>query len=128
MKLRIKGNSLRVRITRSEVDRLINDGRIEETTWLGRDDGSRISYVLEHEAGAKAVDLRFDPPVLAVVVPTPQVREWATGDEVGIYTSLDLGARGALDIVIEKDFACLHGTDEDNEDAFPNPNMAVRSS
>ena len=128
MKLRIKGNSLRVRITRSEVDRLVNDGRIEETTWLGRDDGSRISYVLEHEAGAKAVGLRFDPPVLAVVVPTSQMREWATGDEVGIYTSLDLGARGALDLVIEKDFACLHGTDEDNEDAFPNPNMAVRSS
>ena len=128
MKLRIKGNSLRVRITRSEVDRLVNDGRIEETTWLGRDDGSRISYVLEHEAGAKAVDLRFNPPVLAVVVPTSQVREWATSDEVGIYTRLDLGVRGAVDLVIEKDFACLHGTDEENEDAFPNPNMAVRSS
>lgn len=114
MKLRIKGNSLRLRISRSEVERLVNDGRIEETTWLGRDDGSRISYVLEHEAGAQAVDLRFDPPVLAVVVPTSRVREWATGDEVGIYTSLDLGARGALDLVIEKDFACLHGTDEEN--------------
>lgn len=128
MKLRIKGNSLRLRITRSEVDSLVNDGRIEETTWLGRDDGSRISYVLEHEAGAKAVDLRFNPPVLAVVVPTFQVREWATSDEVGIYKRLDLGVRGAVDLVIEKDFACLHGTDEENEDAFPNPNMAVRSS
>lgn len=128
MKLRIRGNSLRLRISRSEVDRLVNDGRIEETTWFGRDDGSRMSYVLEHEAGAKAVDLRFDPPVLAVIVPTSQVREWAAGGEVGIYTSLDLGARGVLDLVIEKDFACLHGTDEENEDAFPNPNMAVRSS
>lgn len=128
MKLRIKGNSLRLRISRSEVDRLVNDGRIEETTWLGRDDSSRIRYVLEHEAGAKAVDVRFDPPVLAVIAPTSQVREWAAGDEVGIYTSLDLGARGGLDLVIEKDFACLHGTDEENEDAFPNPNMAVRSS
>ena len=127
MKLRIKGNSLRLRITRSEVDRLVNDGRIEETTWLGRDDGSRIRYVLEHEAGAKAVGLRFDPPVLAVTVPTSQAREWAQGDEVGIYACVDLGARGALDLVIEKDFACLHGTDEENEDAFPNPNMAVRS-
>jgi hypothetical protein len=35
MKPRIHGNSFRLRITRSELDRLIRIGREEETTWFG---------------------------------------------------------------------------------------------
>ena len=37
MKLRIKGNSLRLRVSRSELTRFLSPGRIEETIILARD-------------------------------------------------------------------------------------------
>jgi hypothetical protein len=37
MKLSIKGNSLRIRITRSEFGKLIDTGRIEETIYFAPD-------------------------------------------------------------------------------------------
>jgi hypothetical protein len=40
---------------------------------------------------------------------------------VGIYHVLDLGIRGPMELIVEKDFACLDGTEAENRDAFPNP-------
>jgi Family of unknown function (DUF7009) len=121
MKLRIKGNSLRLRITRSEIEKLFSDGRIEETMWFGPGDSARLTYGLEHSAGAMAPTIRYNPPALTVILPTEDAQRWAATDQVGIYAAIDLDSRGSLDIIVEKDFACLHGTAAENEDAFPNP-------
>lgn len=128
MKLRIKGNSLRLRIARPELDRLISDGRIEETISFGPGERSGLTYSLEHTATASAPTVRFSPPSLEVLIPTPQAQKWSLGDDVGIYATIDLGPRGALELIVEKDFACIHGSDEENRDAFPNPDMPVHSS
>lgn len=128
MKLRIKGNSLRLRITRPELDRLIKEGRIEETVSFGPGEHSGFTYALEHAATASAPIVRFSPPSLVVLIPTPQAQKWSLGDDVGIYATIDLGPRGALELIVEKDFACIHGSDEENRDAFPNPDMPVHSS
>ena len=32
---------------------------------------------------------------------------------------------GTLALLIEKDFACLDRSEEDNEDTFPNPNVGI---
>ncbi|MGH9600687.1 MAG: DUF7009 family protein, partial [Terracidiphilus sp.] len=37
MKLRIQGNSLRLRVTRAELDRLAGNGRVEETVYFAAD-------------------------------------------------------------------------------------------
>lgn len=49
---------------------------------------------------------------------------WAQSDQVGIYVTLDLGLHGNLDLVVEKDFACMDLSDADNLDTFPNPKIA----
>lgn len=128
MKLRIQGNSLRLRITRPELDRLMNEGRIEETISFSLDERSHLTYALEHAATASALAVRFAPLSLEVLIPTPQAQKWSLGEDVGIYASVDLGERGSLELIVEKDFACIHGSEEENRDAFPNPDMPVHSS
>ena len=128
MKLRIKGNSLRLRITRPELDRLMNEGRIEETIAFASDDRSRLTYSLEHVATSSAPTVRFSPPSLEVRIPTAQAQQWSMGDDVGIYAAIGLGERGSLELMIEKDFACLHGTPEENRDAFANPHLSAESN
>lgn len=125
MKLRIKGNSLRLRISRPELDQLMRQGRIQEAICFAPDDRSRLVYSLEHTATTSAPTVRFDPPSLEVRIPSAQAQTWALGDDVGIYSTIDLGPHGSLELLIEKDFACMHGTSEENRDAFPNPRLSA---
>jgi hypothetical protein len=116
MKLRIQGNSLRFRLTRSEVARLSEDGLIAETTHFGV--GHSLTYRLRKEASTGEADVRAELAngVITVSAPAAEVDKWATSDEVGI------AARdGILRIAIEKDFRCLIRRVEDEIDAYPHP-------
>jgi hypothetical protein len=128
VKVRIKGNSLRLRIPRSDLVRLVREGRIEESISFGPQEDARQIWALEHSAETHAAEIRFVPPEIAVAFPSAQVEQWAAGEEAGIYATIDLGSRGSLEILVEKDFACIHGTAEENRDAFPNPHLAVSDS
>jgi hypothetical protein len=121
MKLRIKGNSLRLRLTRSEVAKLLDVGHIEETIYFSPDEQSRLTYSLRVEPDLTSATLRYQRPEVVVVLPTKEATTWAQDNEVGMYATVDLGPRGTLDLVVEKDFACLDGNDADNLDTFENP-------
>lgn len=125
MKLRIKGNSLRLRVTRSELARLINTGHIEETIYFGSSEASRLTYALEYETNLTGATLRYQPPKVVVVLPKSEATAWAKSDLVGIYATVDLGPVGSLDLIVEKDFACLDLNDADNLDTFPNPDAGI---
>jgi hypothetical protein len=45
-------------------------------------------------------------------------------NEAGVYSSLEIGSAGSLDVNVEKDFACLDRGDEENRDTFANPHAA----
>lgn len=122
MKLRIRGNSLRFRTSRSEIAKLLESGRIQETVFFTADGHFKLTYALEHDKKVESPTIRCQSSEVVIVLPTEQATAWATGDEVGIYQSIDLGARGGLDLIVEKDFACRNGSETDNVDTFPNPN------
>lgn len=46
MKLRFKDNSLRFRVTQSDLIKPIDMGRIQKTIFLGRDENSRLTYAM----------------------------------------------------------------------------------
>jgi hypothetical protein len=121
MKLRIKGNSLRLRLTRSEVVKLLDLGHIEETIHFGPDEQSRLTYCLRVESDLTCATLRYQRPEVVVVLPTKEATTWAQDNQVGMYATVDVGPRGTLDLIVEKDFACLDGSDADNLDTFANP-------
>jgi hypothetical protein len=122
MKLRIKGGSIRLRVSPSEMKRLLSTGRIEDTIYFGPEPEAKLTYALEQSATNEEMTVRYRPQEVTVVIPTESARAWAEGEEVGVYGAIDL-ASGQLTVVVEKDFACLD-RQEGNEDTFPNPKGA----
>ena len=125
MKLRINGNSLRLRVSPLEVARLLETGRIEETIHLSPDQGAHLTYSLEHAPQAAAMGIRYTPQQVTVVVSSDAARHWADGHDVGIYGETPT-ADGSLQLAIEKDFACLDKGATENSDTFPNPKAGNR--
>ena len=121
MKLRIKGDSLRLRVGPSEVERLIGSGRIEESIHLAP--GVQLTYALELSDSAASVSLVGSPGEVVVVVPSVVAQAWADGNDVGIYAALPNGV-GSLELAIEKDFACLDPKHGASQDTYPNPKAA----
>ena len=121
MKLRIRGNSLRLRLSRSDLARLIGTGRIEATIRFTREDDARLTYALQCSDTVQEMSLRWRPQEITVLLPALQASHWAESDQVGISANCHAGDE-VLDLLVEKDFSCLHGTEAENQDAFPNPN------
>ena len=120
MKLRIKGNSIRLRLLRSEVERFSADGRISDVLQFG---ASELRYSLVNSNDADAIRARFDGNDIAVDVPAAIAKDWAEGDAVGIEAEQPLD-EGSLSILVEKDFECIDRPDDpDRDDAFPNPQL-----
>jgi hypothetical protein len=121
MKLRIKGNSLRLRVSRSELARFQAGGRIEETIRFTAAPEATLTYALESALRSSPVSVRYGSREVTVILSQDRARIWGAEDEVGVYTTLDMGPAGSLEVVVEKDFACLDRSDEDNSDTFANP-------
>jgi hypothetical protein len=121
MKLRIKGNSLRLRVSRSELEQFLAGHRVEETIHFAPASQAKLTYALESTLQASAVRVRYRPQEVAVVLSEEQAHAWGKESEVGVYTAVDVGPAGSLEVIIEKDFACLDRSDEDNNDTFNNP-------
>ncbi|MGA2218836.1 MAG: hypothetical protein ABSG51_12160 [Terracidiphilus sp.] len=120
MKLRIKGASMRLRVSPSEMERLLRAGRIEETIQFAPDPDAKLTYALEQTPSSQEITVRYRPQEVTVLLPAESARAWAEGEQVGIYGSVDTGS-AQLTLVVEKDFACLDRNDEDNADTFANP-------
>lgn len=126
MKLRIRGDSLRLRLTRSEVLHLDETGEVRETIHFG---AGALDYVLRRGEGS-AARARFEGSSITVELPRATVETWARTDQVSIVADQPL-PEGQLRLLIEKDFKCLaprEGTDEDDRDAFPHPGAATGAS
>jgi len=100
MKLRLQRNSVRLRLTRSEVERLRDTALVEESVDFGG--GDVLSYRLQSGLEPGPVQADFHNGSVTVSVPTEAAQVWAGSDEVGIYAQ-----SGELAISIEKGAATL---------------------
>lgn len=124
MKLRIKGNSLRLRLTPSEMARLLESGRVEESIRFGPGPDARLTYAVEHTPRVATMTVRYDPGEVTILVSSASARQWADGPEVGLYAQADIES-DTLALAVEKDFACLDKTHAENVDTFPNPKQGA---
>ena len=120
VKLRLQRNSLRLRVSPSELDRFAESGRLEETIYFGPGTGSQLTYILARGSG-QSIEIESVPGHVTVLLPSEAARTWSTTGQVGIAGDVDLGIRGTLSVLVEKDFACLDGSTDENLDTFPNP-------
>ncbi len=125
MKLRLKGNSLRLRLTQSEVARLGDGGRVEEIVRFGANENQILVYELVVEPEAETLTASFQNNRITVKLPRDLARELVETERVGVGGEQVLGNEtDALSLLIEKDFACLDpASGEDQSDAFPNPHI-----
>jgi hypothetical protein len=119
MKIRIKGNSVRIRVTKSEVARFAEEGRLEEKTDFG---DAMLTYALQSSDAIENPLADFKSNTVTVYIPNPIKNVWVDTDLISIKHKADLGNEKMLSILVEKDFVCLDHTDEDQSDNFPNPN------
>jgi hypothetical protein len=125
MKLRIKGNSLRLRVTPSDVMRLLRDGAIQEHVQFTLNPEDRLTYEVISSLSELTATVAYSVGKITVSAPDIQLKKWAGSDDVRFYTEVALGDDRALSVAIEKDFACLDLSAAENEDTFPNPNLAA---
>jgi len=122
MKLRIKGGSIRLRVSRSELQRLAEGQVIEEIVHLP---GGNLSYALGASTQVTATTASFCDGRITVLISNAELAKWLDEGEVGIYTSVSTAPNRLLEITIEKDFACLDRSEEDNSDTFANPHAGT---
>lgn len=120
MKLRIQDNSVRLRLTRSEVDRLHESGEVSAAAAFPG--GQSLRYVVKSSGQSDGVGAQFDARAIVVTIPAGEVRDWAGSEQVSIHGSEQLAGGESLAILVEKDFACLAPREgEDESDMFPHP-------
>lgn len=115
MKLRISGDSLRLRLTRTEVESLRNEGIVECAIRFSAK--SSLRYLVASSPDASGVRVNYDGDSIRVLMPQALAAAWADGDEVTIEGTDSDGVR----ILVEKDFQCLHRPGERDPEAYPNP-------
>jgi hypothetical protein len=116
MKLRVRNNSLRLRLNRREVEGLAAGAALREQIHFPGN--ACLAYELD-SSPASQPETTFTQGVIHISAPETMVSDWANSDEIGLY--FDLPANGAaLSIAIEKDLECIDGPVEERDpDAFP---------
>jgi hypothetical protein len=129
MKLRIKGNSIRMRLGQSEVRRLASEGVIAEFTDFGAFSPEHFGYALHVTFEDPTISARFADGRVIVRVPAGAIRLWAETEQSDIRAVQRTTDGSELRILIEKDLECIEvPADESQEDAFPNPLSACAAS
>lgn len=114
MKIRIKDNSIRFRLTQSEVSELGKNGMVSSFTEFA---DRPFIYAIEKTEDT-VLSAAFIENKIIMKMPEAMVDELVSTDTVGFD-----GQTGQVKLLVEKDFVCLDNTMEDQSDNYPNPNL-----
>lgn len=119
MKLRIRGNSVRLRVSQSELSEIAERGGVEDRVQFP---GNAVLAYRVRVVPANTLSAEYRGHDLTVFVPRADIERWLAPQEVSIRGEQALDGGGTLKILLEKDFACVTTRDgEDESDLFPNP-------
>ena len=120
MKLRIQGNSLRLRLTQPEVQLIgeLETGQESMEVGSGSPD---FTYSLYVHTENQSVQVQHQSHGIRVSISAELAQNWASTDQVGIEEHITLGNDKELQVLIEKDFRCLHRNNKEEPHQFPNP-------
>jgi hypothetical protein len=116
MKIRIKGNSLRYRLTKSDMAQFSVHGYIEESIDFGN---LLLTYALQKNS-VNNLSVIFESNKITLFMPEYMANEWILTDKVGFDY-----AENGLFLLLEKDFKCLDNVAEDQSDNYANPLAAT---
>ncbi len=118
MKLRLKGNTIRFRLSKTDVSVFSENRYIHETT----DFGNKVfSYGLKMSDASEKINAEYINDSMIVNIPMNISKQWTDTNQVGLSEEMPLSDGKKLYILIEKDFQCLDETIEDQSDNYENP-------
>lgn len=120
MKIRIKGNSVRYRLSKTDVDILTSAGYHEEQTSFGP---AILKYALQRKEDADELSADYKDHMITTYIPASFLEGWDKNDVIGLDARMPIGNEEILYLLIEKDFKCLDDTTEDQSDNYDNPNQ-----
>lgn len=116
MKLRFDHQSIRLRVRKSDIEKLSQEGFIMEFVQFPQ---GILTYRLEINPVDRLVSAVIDAETITVSIPADQATAWINSETVGIYATLPTTHEGlTLNVLIEKDFPCRHNSSDDNADTF----------
>lgn len=122
MKIRLRENSIRLRLLQREVEQLQKTGIVSEQIRFGQT--QILTYTLKISNDAARISACFKDEEITVEIPLAAARNWTGTNLVGLENEQIINESSTLKISIEKDFVCLERPlDADNADAFPHPKM-----
>jgi len=126
LKLRIRDNSIRLRLTRTEVESARSEGLVRgRVRFAGR---NSFDYVFESSPATVKPEAHISNNTLTVRIPQTDVTRWAESEQVSIASEQILDDGEHLKILVEKDFACLVPREgEDERDMYPHPDSGQES-
>lgn len=112
MKLRIKNNSIRYRLTKSDVSQLAEKGFIQDGVHFG---ATTLAYSVKTTTSDQLTST-FENNTITLFIPVDFVNELQDTDRVGFE-----GTDNDIYLLVEKDFICMDKTAEDQSDNYPHP-------
>ena len=125
MKLRTRGNSVRLRVSKAELAEIAATGVAEDAVRFAP--GVVLRYGIE-VCPSGAVRAELAGGVVRVLVPRSSIDLWLRPEEVSIEGQQPIGNGEFLRILVEKDYTCLAPrSGEDDGDLFANPQVRKTS-
>ncbi len=118
MKIRIKGNSIRFRLTQTEVKALSENGEIYDSTNFGK---AKFTYGVVLNKGIEHLQASFKNNNITLEVPLKNGTSWHNNDIITYDNTIKTSEGNELYLLLEKDFTCLDNSVEDQSDNYPNP-------
>lgn len=126
MKVRITNNKIRYRLKQPEVLNFAKSGLVTETLSFGIDETECLKFSLQISDRAD-ISVQYQKNHVVIFVPAVLAKEWTTTERVGFEVETVNEQNIKLTVLVEKDFMCMDGREEENEGSYPNPLAAINS-
>ena len=119
MKIRIKDSSIRLRLSKMDINTLAEEGCILAECQIAT--GNTLKYMISiSDTDEMAIKMKFH--TIDIKVPYDQLQTFYNGDQVGFDHTIKNGTDAGLYILVEKDFQCLvPRSHEDESSLYTNP-------
>lgn len=114
MKIRIKDNTIRLRLSQDEVTRLVREGHVHSECLMA---GGKFVYSLATDSINDMEAIKIEDGI-KVLISKDWTQNWDTDQRVGFDSEMSNGTK----LLVEKDFKCLvPRPHEDESDLYRNP-------
>lgn len=119
MKIRIKRNAVRLRLSRTEVATFGSDGYLEERTDFG---DTSFCYALQQDDPGNELRATFTNGTITMHIPAAMAATWVDTDLITLKHDAITKNGNVLHLLLEKDFKCIDAeVTEDQTDNYDNP-------